>query len=158
MLGSQTPGFQLEQDMTITVLHHDDRNDPTQAPIDVHLKKNTILDHNYIKLAIKGALGDLNERVVARVWQARKTADGLNRTDDIANMTAEVFKSVIHLGAENREPFLWYDKNASPQNSRSGSPSSKGQFCHSQTTSCLVVLWLSADFYFKKIARKISRC
>ena len=124
MLGSQTPGFQLEQDMTITVLHHDDRNDPTQAPIDVHLKKNTFLDHNYIKLAIKGALGDLDERDVSRVWQASKTADGLiNRTNNLADMTAEVFKNVIHLGAENCEPFLWYDKNASPQNSRSGSPS-----------------------------------
>jgi hypothetical protein len=124
VLGSRTPGFQLEQDMTITVLHHDDRNDPMQASIDVYLKKNTILDHNYIKLAIKEALGDLDERVVARVWQARKTANGLiNRTDDIANMTAGHLKNVIHLGVENREPFLWYNKNASPPSSRSGSPS-----------------------------------
>jgi hypothetical protein len=110
--------------MTITVLHHDDRNDPTQAPIDVHLKKNTILDHNTIKLAIKEALGDLEERDVARVWQARKTADGLiKRNDDIANMTAEYLKNVIHLGAENREPFLWYNKNASPPSSPRSSPS-----------------------------------
>jgi hypothetical protein len=146
--------------MTITVLHHDDCNDPTQAPIDVHLKKNNVLDHNYIKLAIKEALGDLEERDVVRVWQARKTADGLiKRKDDIANMTAEHLKNAIHLGAKNRVLFLWYNKNESPQNSRSSSPSSKGQFCLSHTYLCLVILWLSADLFINILfVRKISRC
>jgi hypothetical protein len=116
VLGSQTPGFQLEQDMTITVLHHDDRNSPQKA-VKVNLKKDQVHNHRDVKRAIQEG-GDFWGRNVKRVWQATRSPDGnLMRSIDVANMSAIDFNEAIRSSAKDGVPFLWYDEPTSPRSS-----------------------------------------
>ena len=117
--------FQLDQDVTIHVLHHDDRNDSMESAIEVQLKKDTIRNHHDVKDAIKRALGDNESRPVERVWQAVKADDGsIVRNLNVADMSTGQFKESIRGSRTNNGVlFLWYDQNTSPPTSpRSGSP------------------------------------
>jgi hypothetical protein len=117
VLGSRTPGFQLEQDMTITVLHHDDRNSP-QLAVEVNLRRYQVHDPITLKRAIKDAVGDFWERDVLRVWQATRSLNGnIKRSIDVANMSAIDFNEAIRSSSKDGVPFLWYDELTSPRSS-----------------------------------------
>ena len=131
MLGNhQTAQIHLENDVTITVLHHDDRNDSTKVPVQVTLKKSEVASHTNVKRAIKSAVFDdfwLDDGNVERVWQATRANGKLKRHIDLANMSPDQFKEAVRLSVQDKIPFLWYHQAGSPQGSGRNSP--EGTFC-----------------------------